>query len=269
MVLVVDFLLSRSGIEAIWVPAFMIVVLLLATPARERPQPVGIALVLAFLTGFMLVRPLPLVPPVGIIGWLPAAPLAGLLIGLFADRPRFRLAAGLVFVIALPPLIVSGIGLAGHAGLPGRPSWTLCALIALAGMASFARLGERAGDLRAVLPLLFATAGIALVTGLYGSRLAVHALTLGTVIGAGALASHRLGLAWPRSASFAAAAAWFALLAASLFTSGLLVAGATITMLAFFIPGLVAGFTGRRKTPRLLPEILLLALMMLGVGLSL
>lgn len=252
----IDFLLSRSAVDAACIPAATVALLLAAAPWRERPQPLGIALAIGFLIGFMLVRPLPLLPPIGLIGWLPAALLAGLTVGLFADRPRFRLAAGLVFVLALPPAIMAVSGTIGHAGLAGRPSWAMCGLLALAGTVCFARIGERAGSLRAALPPIFASAGLALVTGLYGSRLAIHAITLLAVLLAGALLCRRLDLDWPRSASFAAAATWFALLAATFFYSGLLATGAAVTMLPFFMPGLLASFAGRRAAARLWPEIL-------------
>lgn len=264
----IDFLLSRSAVDAVYIPALTVAVLLLATPTRDRPQPLGIALAIGFLTGFMLVRPLPLLPPIGTIGWLPAAAVAGLVVGLFADRPRYRLAAGLVFVLALPPAILLAVGIAGHAGSPGQPSWLLVGLLAIAGMVAFARLGERAGSHLAFLPLIFASAGLATLTGLYGSRLALHAITLCAVLAAGAAVRSRLGLDWPRSASFAAAAAWFALFAATFFSSSLMTSGAILAMLPFFIPGLVAGFAGRRRPPRLRTELLLSALTVVAAGLA-
>ena len=241
----IDFLLSRSALDALYLPAAIAAALVLWAPVVRKPNPVGLALAAAFLIGFLLVRPLPVFPPIGGIGWLPYALLAGLVTGLFADRPRTRLFAALVFVILLPPLITIAVGTETYLPFLRGPAWLNYAVLSAGGLLAFARLAERGASASAARMLIFASAGIAILAALYGGRVAVHAFGLLAVILGAAFAARRSGLAWPRSASYAAGTAYFTLVATLVLSRELLALPAGLTLLPFFTP---------RLAERLLPE---------------
>ena len=241
----IDFLLSRSALDALYLPAAIAAALVLWAPVVRKPNPVGLALCAAFLIGFLLVRPLPVFPPIGGIGWLPYAMLAGLVAGLFADRPRTRLVAVLAFVILLPPLITIAVGSETYLPFLRGPAWFNYAILSAGGLLAFARLAERGASPAAPRMLAFASSGVAAIAVLYGGRIALHALSLVFVIAAAGFAARRSGLAWPRSASYAAGGAYFSLVATLVLSRELLALPAGLTLLPFFTP---------RLAERLLPE---------------
>jgi len=236
---VISFLFSLSAVTALYAPAGLAAALAGWPWAGERPSPVGIALTAGLWLGVLLTRPFPLLPVIGPIGWLPFAVLAGLLAGLAAERPRWRL-AGSAALLALAVAVTIIIGEAVYNPAFQPPAWMAYSGMAAMGVLSLARLATVAEETYTPALLALASLALAAIAWLYGTRLSLHALTLaGAIIGAG-LAARAAGLAWPRSASFAAGAGHLTIAAAMMFGDPQFVIPAGITLLIPFAPSIAA-----------------------------
>ncbi|RMD91178.1 MAG: hypothetical protein D6807_00245, partial [Alphaproteobacteria bacterium] len=247
----------------LYLPAALAAALVLWAPVERKPHPVGLALAIAYLIGFLLVRPLPVFPPIGAIGWLPYALVVGLATGLLADRPRTRLIATIAFVLLLPPLITLAVGSETYMPFLQGPGWLNHLILAAGGILVFARLAERGSDPAAPRMLFFASAGLAVLAALYGGRIALHAMGLVVVILGAGLAAWKSHLPWPRSASHAAGALYFALLVTLVFTREPLAFPAGLTLLPFFTPRLAERLVPKGGAHALALEI---ALSLAAVG---
>lgn len=229
-----DFLFSIGAVDALYLPAALTYALIAWSPLRARPHPAGLAIAAGFFAGFLLTRPLPLVPPVGGIGWYPFVLALGLACGLAADRPRWRLVANALAIVALPLLINAAIASDQLGGRIGTPPWFIYSLLTVAGILAMTRLAEDGDRPSAAYALFFAAAGLAAVGWLYGTRVSVHAITLAAGIAAAGFALKRYEMDWPRSASFAAGALYLAIAATLFFSRDYLALPVGITVLAFF-----------------------------------
>ncbi|GEQ99931.1 hypothetical protein JCM17845_05550 [Iodidimonas gelatinilytica] len=264
----IEFLLSRTALDSLYLPAAICAAFIAFAPTREKPHPTGLAISLAFLMGLLMVRPLPVWPPVGGIGYLPFLGLLGLGFGLAADRPRYRLFACALFVLCLPALATILVGSQEYGGRLRGTIWLIYPLLIIAGMIVFGRLigtGSRPAAGRA---LFFASLALGVVAWLYGSRISLHALGLAAVILSALLVLPRLGLKWPLSASFAAGSFYFTIAATLILSRDLLALPVAISFFAFFIPGMGPFLGMKHKNHRSMLELAAGSLIVLAAGLS-
>jgi len=246
----VAFLLSLTAVEALWVPAALAAGAVGLAPPMRRLEPSGPACAIGIWVGFLLVRPLPVLPPIGGLGWLPFAVLAGLALGIAADRPRWRLVAGLAFVIPLPVAISVLVGENAYASIHTMPSWLVYALLGAAGMLAMGRLAGQAASPRAPVLIALAAGGLAALGWVYGTRLGLHGATIAAAVAGAGLAAYLLNCAWSRGASFAAGAGHLTLAASMAYWHDAFVLPVTASFLVYYAPDVAAAMPGREIAGR-------------------
>lgn len=241
-----DFLFSIRAIESIWLPASLAAALIAWSPQLRRLSPTAPAIAIAFLFGFLLIRPFPIWPMVGAEGPIPYLILPLLAIASMADIPRVRIVASLLFIIALPILASLVIGRGTIGPLASGRGLLLYPLLALSGALVFSRLiimGERrAGGYALLLPAI----GLVLLAQGYGTRIWLLALPLASALAGALLATTRLDLRWPLSASLTAGGIWFFFAVLLIAKRDLLALPTAILFLAFLAPSLADRLAPRR-----------------------
>jgi len=234
------FLLTVSAVKALWLPAALAAGLTVYAPSSGREAPVALAMIAGLLVGTLLIRPLPLIPPIGGIGWLPYMSLAGFGLGYLAARPRWRLAANMAFSGLLAPSIAILIGRTEYTSFSGVPAWMAYALLGAVGIVIFVRIalqGKRPATPRS---LFLSTLALGALGWIYGTRLGLHGMTLMAAIGAAALATRLTGQTWSRTASYAGSAAYLTLAITMIYWSDSFILPVAITFLIFFTPDLAS-----------------------------
>ncbi|GAK34356.1 hypothetical protein JCM17846_16190 [Iodidimonas nitroreducens] len=263
----IAFLLSKTAFDALFLPAAIAAAFIAFAPMRDKPHPAGIGLAIAFWMGVLMIRTLPIWPAVGGMGLTPYLGIAGLGIGLFADRPRFRLLACGFFVLLIPLITVLLIGPQEYGGRLRGGIWLIYPSLIAAGFLIFGRLVLMGPRLAAGRALFFASTALCVVAFLYGTRLGLHALSLSAAIAGTGLALWRLQMRWPYSASFAAGSLYFALAATLIFSRDMLALPVAISFLAFFVPSLALWAAKSKPAARLIFEIIAGSIIILSAGL--
>ncbi len=240
----ISFLFTMTALDALYLPLAVSAGFIAFAPTRDRPNPAGIAVACGCLMGFLLVRNLPIWPPIGGIGYLPYMLLAGLIAGLFADRPRYRFAATLFFCTVIPIAVTLAIASETYRGGAWGSHKIIIPLLALSGIYLFSRLIQAGPGPSAGRALFFASAGLTAVAFLYGTRLGLHGLSLTAAILGTLLALSSFGPRWSLSASFVAGIAWFTLTTTMILTRDLLAFPSALTSLVLFVPHIAASLSG-------------------------
>lgn len=239
-----------TALDALYLPLAVSAAFIAFAPTRDRPAPAGIAVACGCLMGLLLVRTMPIWPPIGGIGYLPYMLLAGLVSGLFADRPRYRFGATLFFCVAMPIIVTLLVATETYRGGPWGSHNVIIPLLALSGIYLFSRLVRAGPRFSAGRALFFANAGLTAIAFLYGSRLGLHALSTTAAIMGTILALSTLGPRWSLSASFVAGAAWFTLATTMILTRDLLAFPTALTGLALLVPHTAASLSGDNRQVR-------------------
>lgn len=230
------FLFSLSAVKAVWFPAAIAGGLVLFAPSSRHAVSSAMAVTAALWIGLLLSRPMPAFPPIGGIGWMLYASLAGLILGLLARNPRRRLAANLAFTLGLPTAVTVLVGQAAYASVLGAPAWAAFGLLSAAGIVLCARLVQRGDSPEMPKALFVAACGLAALGWLYGTRLSLHAMTLAAALAGTSLAVRIAGRSISPALSYAGGAAYFALAATMIFWSDSFILPVTATFLVFFAP---------------------------------
>lgn len=243
----IAFLFSMTALDALYLPLAVAAAFVAFAPTREKPAPAGIAVLCGALMGLLLVRTLPVWPPVGGIGFYPYMLITGLLVGLFADRPRYRFIATILYSTALPCLIIVLVAGEEQGGnLRGTP-YLLFPVLILAGIFLFSRQIRTGQRFAAGRALFFASAGLTAIAFLYGSRLGLHSLSLAAALFGTLFAITRFGPRWTFSASFTAGAGWLTLATTLIFTRDLLAFPVALTGLCLLVPHAAQSISGNNQ----------------------
>jgi len=207
---VIPFLFSLSALDALYLPLMLSAALTMWLERSRLPAAQSLAMLAAYLFGFLAVRPLPLWPVGGAIGWLPFAVIGGAALGILALLPRGHRWLLPPALIAVMFGLILLIGERAYNDLVGPSPWMAYGAGLLVGLLLFLRLYERRADAAGGRLLLALALGLAIVALAAGSRIGIHALTLAAVI-AGALFTGRYTIPpWSAAASLTAGMGVFA-----------------------------------------------------------
>lgn len=206
----ISFLLSLSALDALYLPLILAAALTMWLARSRLPAAQSLAMLAAYLFGFLAVRPLPLWPVGGAIGWLPYAVIGGAALGGLSLLPgKWRW----LTLPALPALMLAmtlAIGERAYSDLVGPSPVMAYGVTLLAGLLLFLRLYERRTDPAAGRLLLGIALGLAAIALLAGSRIGVHGLTLAAAIAGALFAGRYAAPAWSAAAGLTAGMGVFA-----------------------------------------------------------